>query len=92
MDFEPLKAAWPHAAAGASGERWKVHASEYPRLEPYQHLLDVVDVDELMPMSYRAIRGFGDRLMRGNLGRHPGFRDDVLEHLDEMSPLSIASA
>jgi DNA (cytosine-5)-methyltransferase 1 len=92
IDLTPLDGPWPHAAAGGSGQRWKAHASEYPRLEPYQHLLQVVDVDELTPMSFRAVRGFGDRLMRGNLGRHPGFRDDVLEHIEAMSPISVASA
>ncbi len=92
IDLTPLEGPWPHAAVGAAGKRWKACASEYPRLEPYQHLLQVVDADQLAPMSYRAVRGFGDRLMKGNLGRHPGFRDDVLEHIDAMSPMTIASA
>lgn len=89
---EPIGGSWPPAAFGGNGRVTKVLASEYPLLEPYQHLLDVVDADELVPLSYRAIRGFGDRLLRGNLGRYPGFRDDVSEHIETMSPMTVASA
>ena len=80
---EPLTShPWPSAAAGHDGKRWKVSVSEYPVLKPYQHLLDVVDAEKATPLSHRAAAGFLDRLERGNLGRYPGFRSDVAEHVD----------
>lgn len=75
---------WPSAAAGQSGQRWRVFVSEYPLLRAYQHLLDVVQADEATPLTLRATAGFLDRLERGNLGRHPGFRRDVAEHVEVM--------
>jgi DNA (cytosine-5)-methyltransferase 1 len=79
---EPLTShTWPSAAAGEKGKRWRVAVSEYPILKPYQHLLDVVDADKATPLTHRAAAGFLDRLERGNLGRYPGFRADVAEHV-----------
>ena len=49
---------------------------------PYQHLDEVVQVDEAEALSHRAITGFWRRLSQGNLGRHPGFREDVAAHAD----------
>ena len=72
---------WPTAACGANGRRWRVEVSEFPIRMPYMHILDVVDRDRMRPMSVRETRGFLSRLERGNLGRHPGFREDVREHL-----------
>ena len=71
---------WPTAAWGSDGKIWRVRCSEFPRHDPYQHLGDVVDVTEADPLSLRAITGFWNRLSQGNLGRHPGFRDDVQAH------------
>lgn len=80
---EPLTGhPWPSAAAGEAGKRWRVAVSEYPILKPYQHLLDVVDAHKATPLTYRAAAGFLDRLERGNLGRYPGFRADVAEHVE----------
>lgn len=78
--------AWPTAAWGEAGHVWEVDVSEYPSLSPYQHLLDVVDVKGAPALSHRAISGFWRRLQQGNLGRHPGFRADVVEHVDVMGP------
>lgn len=71
--------AWPTAAWGESGKVYKVAASEYPQHQPYEHLSEVVDLPNGTPLSTRAINGFRNRLLQGNLGRHPGFRDDVEE-------------
>jgi DNA (cytosine-5)-methyltransferase 1 len=80
---EPLTGhPWPSAAAGEAGKRWRVAVSEYPILKPYQHLLDVVDAHKATPLTHRAAAGFLDRLERGNLGRYPGFRADVAEHVE----------
>lgn len=72
---------WPSAAAGGGGRRERVFVSEYPVHRPYQHLLDVIDMDKANPVTHRAAAGFLDRLERGNLGRFPGFRTDVAEHV-----------
>jgi DNA (cytosine-5)-methyltransferase 1 len=74
-------ASWPTAAWGERGRRYAVTLSEYPRLLPYRRLTSVVDVAEAAPLSPRAAAGFGSRLERGNLGRHPGFRADIAEHI-----------
>jgi DNA (cytosine-5)-methyltransferase 1 len=73
---------WPKAAWGDGGKIVSVAVSEFPRREPYQHLLDVVDVKSAEVLSQRALAGFSSRLNRGNLGRFPGFREDVATELD----------
>lgn len=69
--------AWPTAAWGDSGRVNKVVLSEFPRQLPYEHLAEIVDLSAAQPLSDRAMNGFRNRLQRGNLGRHPGFREDV---------------
>jgi len=73
---------WPAAAWGEHGKVFAVRTSEYPRLVNYSHLREVVDVGQAPGLSYRASRGFRSRLERGNLGRHPGFRDAVADHVE----------
>ncbi|MBK6873889.1 MAG: DNA cytosine methyltransferase [Kineosporiaceae bacterium] len=77
---------WPTAAWGERGQVWRMAASEYPRLEPYRHLLDVMDAETAPALSHRAAAGFLGRLQRGNLGRHPGFREDVARHVELTEP------
>lgn len=79
-------ASWPSAAWGEAGKIWTVPISEYPVQRAYQHLLDVVDASRAPALSHRGILGFLRRLEQGNLGRQPGFRDDVAEHRDAMGP------
>jgi len=69
--------AWPAAAWGQSGTVYQVAASEFPRHLPYEHLSEVVDLRSAPGLSDRALNGFRNRLRLGNLGRHPGFREDV---------------
>jgi DNA (cytosine-5)-methyltransferase 1 len=73
--------AWPTAAWGQRGRRYAVELSEYPLLASYRPLLSVVSAGEAMSLSHRAVAGFANRLERGNLGRHPGFRADIAEHI-----------
>jgi DNA (cytosine-5)-methyltransferase 1 len=73
---------WPSAAWGDDGKRVRVAVSEFPVHEPYQHLLDVVDVDTAEVLSRRALAGFWSRLSEGTLGRHPGFREQIVSELD----------
>ena len=68
---------WPMAAWGERGAVRRVDISEFPRHAAYQSLRSVVDLQIAAPLSQRAIRGFRSRLLQGNLGRHPGFRQDV---------------
>jgi DNA (cytosine-5)-methyltransferase 1 len=81
--------AWPTAAWGEAGRVFKVDVSEYPQDLSYEHLTEVVDVSSAKPLSDRALNGFRNRLLQGNLGRHPGFRNDVDEAvLSTMLPVA----
>lgn len=85
------KRSWPTAACGDSGKIWTAPVSEFPRHAPYRHLLDVVDAESADRLSERAVRGFWNRLQRGNLGRHPDFRTDVEAYADSFSlPVPVA--
>lgn len=85
------RASWPTAAWGDGRRIRRVHVSEFPRHEPYEHLSEVVDLNGAAPLSHRAINGFRRRLLQGNLGRHQGFREDVEEVADGgNATLSIA--
>ena len=72
---------WPKAAWGHRGQIWAVQTSEFPLHAPYKHLLDVVDPTIADALSHRGAVGFWKRLQQGNLGRHPGFREAVVEHI-----------
>lgn len=77
---------WPPAAWGEAGRVWSVPSlSEFPLHAPYRHLSDVIDSANADVLSHRASAGFMSRLERGNLGRHPGFRDDIAEHVRVMA-------
>ncbi|MGD1171083.1 DNA cytosine methyltransferase [Mycobacterium seoulense] len=75
-------ARWPSAAWGEDGKRVRVAVSEFPVHEPYRHLLDVVDIGTAEVLSRRALAGFWSRLSEGNLGRHPGFREQIVMELE----------
>lgn len=81
---------WPKAAWGHGGKIWKAHASEFPIHRPFRHLLDTVDPDTADVLSHRGAAGFWNRLRQGNLGRHPGFRHDVVEHINAVDTAGIA--
>jgi len=84
--WEPRSGAWPTVAWGENGKIWTVPGlSEFPIHERYAHLADVVQIQEADALSRRGAAGFWSRLQRGNLGRHPGFRDDIAEHVEAMS-------
>jgi len=85
--------AWPRAAWGEAGRVTAVEVSEYPILAPRTHLLDVIDANQAPALSHRGASGFWRRLRQGNLGRHPGFRDDILQHVSvtgpQIAPLAV---
>jgi DNA (cytosine-5)-methyltransferase 1 len=63
----------------------EVAIGEFPSAEPYQHLVDVVNTATAEPLSLRAASGFWSRLSASNLGRHPGFREDMDEYVSLLS-------
>jgi DNA (cytosine-5)-methyltransferase 1 len=77
--------AWPRAAWGDNGKVWSVRVSEFPRHDMYQHLIEVVDPEAAQPLSHRAAAGFWSRLSTGNLGRYPGFRTAIVNHVSQLA-------
>jgi DNA (cytosine-5)-methyltransferase 1 len=86
------KGAWPTAAWGEGDDVWTVDLTEFPRLDPYTHLLDLLTIDDAMPLSHRAANGFWTRLEKTNLGRHDGFRADIAEHVKHTGARGLAVA
>ncbi|MGW3712779.1 DNA cytosine methyltransferase [Streptomyces albogriseolus] len=77
---------WPNAAWGENGKVYTVlDIGEFPEQQDYTHLREVVDVEAAEPLSARGAAGFCKRLYEGNLGRYPGFREDVLEYTEWIS-------
>lgn len=84
--WEHRAGSWPTAAWGEHGKVWAVHGlSEFPERHGYQHLSGVMDSAEADVLSHRGAAGFWNRLQQGNLGRHPGFREDIEEHIAAMA-------
>lgn len=79
---------WPTAAWGGDGKVRSLRISEFPEHQPYRHLLEVVDPTWCRPVTHRGASGFWRRLQQGNLGRYPGFREDVAEHVAATDPVS----
>ena len=83
VDWEPGRGSWPTAAAGSNGRiQIPTSITEFPIHESYSHLAEMVDVAGAEALSLRGAKGFWSRLQQGNLGRFPGFREDVQEHID----------
>jgi DNA (cytosine-5)-methyltransferase 1 len=83
VPWEPGRGSWPAAAAGGAGRiDIPVSITEFPIHESYSHLAEMIDVADAEALSLRAAKGFWNRLQQGNLGRYPGFRSDVQEHID----------
>jgi DNA (cytosine-5)-methyltransferase 1 len=82
-EWTPGLGSWPAAAAGANG-RIEVPESitEFPEHAAYSHLSHIVDTSNADALSLRAAKGFWNRLQQGNLGRYPGFRSAVQEHIE----------
>lgn len=77
VDGEP----WPAAAWGDRTGTWRVQVSEYPVLEPYVHLREIVSVEDSLPLSYKAAAGFLGRLQRSTLRRQASFEADLRQHV-----------
>lgn len=78
--------AWPTAAWGERGEVWTVPGmSEFPLHHQYRHLSDEIDLLRAEALTVRGATGFWSRLQQGNLGRHPGFREAVVNHIEALT-------
>lgn len=77
---------WPTTAWGSAGTRWRSHVSMWPERQPYRHLRDVLDMDGLTPLSYRAAAGFLERTQRAKLRFNEEFILDVKRHVELLTP------
>jgi DNA (cytosine-5)-methyltransferase 1 len=77
---------WPNAAWGGAGEAFVADVSFWPRLDPYQHLSDVVVPAESAPLSHRGTAGFLNRASRAKLRFVEEFILDVKEHVEFTAP------
>jgi DNA (cytosine-5)-methyltransferase 1 len=73
---------WPTAAWGHSGQRWRVPASMWPQQQPYRHLLDMVNHEQLTPLSHKAAAGFYSRTQRSSLRFDETFLLAMKKHLE----------
>ncbi|WP_263730448.1 DNA cytosine methyltransferase [Cellulomonas sp. SG140] len=84
--WTPTRKAWPTAACGENGKVWTVPGlTEFPTTSAYRHLVDELDITSAEPLTLRGASGFRSRLEQGNLGRHPGFREDIAAHIDAIA-------
>lgn len=83
------QAPWPSAARGGDGKRWRALVSEFPR-KP--RVADRQDLKRLLrdygsePLSYRAAKGFRDRLFRSRLTFLPEFGQALNDHVEYYAP------
>lgn len=83
-DLLPDGAPWPRAGRGGYGKRWHAHVSEFPRHpshEQQQVLSTLLSNYGSAPLSYRATKGFRDRLVRSRLRYPPAFLTSLNEHV-----------
>ena len=78
-------ARWPLAAWGEPGRRWAVPVSLWPERHPYRHLLEVLDLKNLTPLSRRAAEGFHGRIQRSRLRLDQDFVLAIKDHVQAMS-------
>jgi len=77
---KPPGTRWPDAAYGECGKIWEYDASCWPIRKTYQHLTDLLSLENLKPLSHRASSGFLERAMRSQLNFDPEFIADVKDH------------
>lgn len=76
--------AWPKAARGGDGKRWRALVSEFPRaVSPgeQQDLEAILAEHGCAPLSERATRGFRDRLFRSRLRYSEEFGRALTAHV-----------
>jgi DNA (cytosine-5)-methyltransferase 1 len=86
-DVKPFdKLRWPAVAWGGEGRAWKSPLSMWPVVEPYSHILDVIDAEKALPLSHRATAGFLSRTERSSLRFDPDFLVALKDHLRALTP------
>ncbi|MCO1658905.1 DNA cytosine methyltransferase [Pseudonocardia humida] len=75
------KSRWPTAAWGGAGRAWASPLSMWPVQEPYSHLVDVLDLEQAVPLSHRATAGFVSRAERSTLRFDADFLVALKDHL-----------
>lgn len=87
----PVTDRWPAAAYGdAQSGALSVDVSMYPRHDEYVHLTDLIDVDELVPLSARASSGFLERAHRSSLNFADGFLEALADHASTVADADAA--
>lgn len=85
LERQPLPpgAPWPLAAHRRGTATWRVDVSEWPKQPSgqYRHLSTLLRRYGAEPLSYRAARGFRDRLARSTLRYSDDFMRDLNEHV-----------
>lgn len=77
---------WPAAAWGMNGQRWRAPVSMWPQRNPYRHLLDTVDREQLAPLSHKAAAGFYSRTERSSLRFDETFLLAMKKHVEMARP------
>lgn len=78
-------ARWPRAASGSSEKRWTIDISEWPVKPSGKHLSTILQDTGTTPLSYRATKGFRDRLLRSSLRWRPEFMSALDAHVAHWS-------
>ena len=82
MEGQPFdRHRWPNAAWGSEGRSWASPLSMWPQQQSYMHLLDVLDLEQAVPLSARATAGFLSRTERSTLRFDPDFLVAIKDHL-----------
>ncbi len=82
VDGRPFdKRRWPTCAWGGHGKAWASPLSMWPVREPYTHLLDMINIEQAVPLSPRATAGFLSRAERSTLRFDPDFLVALKDHL-----------
>jgi DNA (cytosine-5)-methyltransferase 1 len=75
------KRRWPTTAWGGAGDAWASPLSMWPVVQPYTHLLDLIDPNTAVPLSARATAGFLSRTERSSLRFESDFLVALKDHL-----------
>lgn len=84
------KGAWPRAAWGIGGDRFRSSSTAWPRNESRPSLEEFLKFPPQL-LSARGIAGFLERTTRGSLRFPPGFIEACREHLNRMTALEPAA-
>lgn len=85
--LQPDGARWPLAAHHRDGKTWRVDVSEWPTPPSgkHRHLSSLLHAYGSEPLSFRATKGFRDRLARSRLRYSDDFMRDLNEHIMAMN-------